>query len=345
MASTSTSNRELPLISIVLTTFNSSATIEKVLEGITRQTYPHQKIELIIIDGGSNDSTLEILKKFYEEYKAEFADIKLIVHDKNYGVSRARNDGIKISRGKYVLILDHDVYMKNDTLMTLYQYLENSPPKVAAVVPLHINTSAPRLKRLEEVLFRGRVAKTFGATSCLLIRREVIEEVGLYDETLGPPHTIYEDIEYGARIATRGYEIHILGMHEVIHDAVEPGAANEKRHQQKRKPLGVALKALASLLNPSYKYAIRRFVKSLPLKYKILWYLYASVMPSMALVIAAFMSGYLYIIFIPLGLALVGYLTVLSYYLHPLHLHISLIYSAIAFTWRAIRAIVLLTPS
>jgi len=63
--------------------------------------------------------------------------------------------------------------------------------------------------------------KTNAVTSCCLIRRQVVDEVGYYDETLGPPFTIYEDIEYGTRVIRRGYEIHLLGHHSVLHYTCE----------------------------------------------------------------------------------------------------------------------------
>ncbi|MEM1868479.1 MAG: glycosyltransferase, partial [Thermosphaera sp.] len=57
-----------PLVSIVLTTFNSEDTISDVLHAIVAQDMPLSSVELIIVDGGSKDRTIEIVKDFLEKY-------------------------------------------------------------------------------------------------------------------------------------------------------------------------------------------------------------------------------------------------------------------------------------
>jgi len=188
-----------PLISIILTTYNSSRTIRKVLKSIIDQNFPLKAVELIIVDGGSRDDTIDVLKDFVSRCRNNFYRIELIIHDKNYGVSRARNDGIKSSRGKYILILDDDVIMNKDTLQVLLNYLEQAPKNVGCVIPLHFNIYNNKISEWKYVIGRGRIARCNFITSCALIRMEVVDKVGLYDETLGPPFTVYEDVEYGAK--------------------------------------------------------------------------------------------------------------------------------------------------
>ena len=103
---------DVPLISIVPTTYNSEEkVIAKTLKGVVEQDFPLNGVELIVVDGGSKDNILKIVKEFVECYSKLFYDVKVVAHDKNYGVSKARNDGIKMSRGRYILVLDHDVIM------------------------------------------------------------------------------------------------------------------------------------------------------------------------------------------------------------------------------------------
>jgi len=115
-----------PLISAVLTTFNSEKYLEATLQGILQQNFPLNSVELIIVDGGSTDRTIGILQTFIKDNRTQFWDITLIVHDRNYGVSRARNDGIKISKGKYMLILDSDVMLPQNGLSELVNFLETN---------------------------------------------------------------------------------------------------------------------------------------------------------------------------------------------------------------------------
>jgi glycosyltransferase involved in cell wall biosynthesis len=129
MPSTSTGQ---PEVSIVLTTYNSEKTIPHVLQALVSQDYNLGNAELIIVDDNSRDSTLRILRDFLSQYGNNFSRSELIVHDRNYGVSRARNDGIRASRGRYILILDHDVVMQKDTLTVLVKYLQSTPRRVAA---------------------------------------------------------------------------------------------------------------------------------------------------------------------------------------------------------------------
>jgi len=334
--------RAQPLISIVLTTFNSKKVIVETLNGILRQDFPLNLVELIIVDDGSKDGTLKIVQKFIAECGTYFNDTKLIVHEKNYGVSRARNDGLRASKGDYILILDHDVIMNENTLRVLYSYLSNAPQKVAAVVPLHINVCGSRLTKWFEKIAGGKIMKTNAVTSCCLIRRHVVDEVGYYDETLGPPFTIYEDIEYGARVMRRGYEIHLLGHHSVLHYTCEDIEFNEEKTTHKAvsglRQLFAIMEKIKSIYKCSYYFALRKYIRSLPLKHKTMWYIYAAlgVLSFTLPVVNIYLLDTLIISF--LTLAFIAFVGILQEYWNPKTLHLSLAYSIIALTWRVIRA-------
>lgn len=92
-----------PLISIVIATYNSEATLEKVLLSIKEQSYQEEKLEILIIDGGSTDSTLEIARKFKVKI------YKNPKRDQVYG----KFIGYKNSKGKYLLLIDSDEVLEN----------------------------------------------------------------------------------------------------------------------------------------------------------------------------------------------------------------------------------------
>jgi len=339
-----------PSTSIVLTTYNSKKVVDKTLKGIVEQDFPLNRVELIIVDGGSKDNTLEIVKEFVLRYSKLFYDVKIVAHDRNYGVSKARNDGIKMGKGRYILVLDHDVIMPRDTLVKLLQYLESGDKSVATAIPLHNPTCKGVIGSWEYIIRMGRIWGTNAITSCALVRRELFDEIGLYDETLGPPYTIYEDIELGARALSEGYEIHLLGTLEVVHetcyDSLEAMATTKQGNIVNRvKVLTRYIRVLRGVFNAHYRYALAKYVRSAPITEKIKWYTYTAItILFIPIMILAFVG-----IFVPLyawTLALiVMYIDVVQQYWNGKVLHISLAYSLIAYVWRLLRSLALIIPT
>lgn len=88
----------MPLISVIVPTYNYSNFVEKCINSVLEQTY--QKIEVIVVDDGSTDDTLTVLQKF--------EDRVLIYSQENMGVSAARNAGMQLAKGEYIAFLDAD---------------------------------------------------------------------------------------------------------------------------------------------------------------------------------------------------------------------------------------------
>jgi glycosyltransferase involved in cell wall biosynthesis len=92
-----------PQISILLPVYNGADCVLKAVRSVLSQTYPHW--ELIIIDDGSNDTTLDLTSRFAEN----LADGRVrIIHQQNQGVAAARNNGFTQARGSYIAFLDAD---------------------------------------------------------------------------------------------------------------------------------------------------------------------------------------------------------------------------------------------
>ncbi len=107
----------MPLVSVVIPTYNRSDTILRALRSVSNQTF--QDFELIVVDDGSNDNTVELIKDFDPRLK--------IIMQKNQGVSIARNNGIKASRGKYIALLDSDDEWDPIYLEACVMFLECHP--------------------------------------------------------------------------------------------------------------------------------------------------------------------------------------------------------------------------
>src|SRR5438034_4668818 len=92
-------NAELPLVSIIIPTYNRARTIERAIDSALKQSYPN--IEIIVIDDGSTDDTGDVLKKYDRR-------IRIYMHETKKGVTSAKNSGLDQIRGKWFTILDSD---------------------------------------------------------------------------------------------------------------------------------------------------------------------------------------------------------------------------------------------
>lgn len=110
----------MSLVSIITPTYNSSLFISDTIRSIISQSYPFW--ELIIIDDNSEDSTVEIVKKFQEKE----ARIILEIQTKNSGAGLARNHGIRIAKGRYIAFCDSDDKWKHDKLEKQIIFMKNN---------------------------------------------------------------------------------------------------------------------------------------------------------------------------------------------------------------------------
>lgn len=107
-----------PLVSIIMPAYNAERFIRESIESVINQTYKNW--ELLVINDFSNDLT----KVIVEEHCKKDKRIKLLEQEKNKGVAKARNRGIKESKGKYVAFLDSDDLWKNNKLEIQIKYMQ-----------------------------------------------------------------------------------------------------------------------------------------------------------------------------------------------------------------------------
>ena len=108
-----------PKISIIIPVYNTEKYLDACIDSLVNQTF--KDCEFIFINDGSIDSSSEILNKLASK------DTRVIViNQDNQGVSIARNNGLKIARGKYIGFVDADDWVENDMYQILYDEIEFS---------------------------------------------------------------------------------------------------------------------------------------------------------------------------------------------------------------------------
>lgn len=106
----------MKLLSIIIPVYNSEPWLEKCIVSVENQNVAHSDFEVIIVNDGSKDNSLHIA----QELRAKYSNITII--DKaNGGLSSARNAGIEIATGKYLMFIDSDDYIKPNSLAHLIQ--------------------------------------------------------------------------------------------------------------------------------------------------------------------------------------------------------------------------------
>ncbi|CAM3137147.1 hypothetical protein C5L32_001020 [Lentilactobacillus buchneri] len=139
------------LVSILIPAHNEQDTLAQVVESISKITY--QRIELILMNDGSQDNTLAVMTQLQERYGHQFP-VKIVDIKVNKGKANALNEGAKVAQGEFLLCLDADCYVDQNVLEPMLARFYDDP-KVGAVAgkPIVRNRTSilGRLQLLEYV--------------------------------------------------------------------------------------------------------------------------------------------------------------------------------------------------
>jgi GT2 family glycosyltransferase/tetratricopeptide (TPR) repeat protein len=204
------------LTSIIILTFNQLDHTKPCLRSIEEHT--PELHELIIVDNGSTDGTLDYLRKYADERN----NVRVISNKENLGFAAGNNQGMAIAKGEYLLLLNNDTIVTEGWLARMLSVLEKYPD-VGIVGPVSNNVSGPQ--QVKEATY-GSLAKMHwfarewstahsGETMtlfrvvgfCLLTRRTVVEKIGGLDEQFGSGN--FEDDDFCLRAAAAGYQARI----------------------------------------------------------------------------------------------------------------------------------------
>lgn len=186
-------------VSVYIPSYNGARCLSECIEAVLRQAYPVD--EIIVVDDGSTDKTKEIASKF---------QVKLIRHEYNRGIAAARNSAILKAKNDFIASVDADCLLEPNWLFECMKNFDN--PNVAAVGGKLIGKNSEGLAdRWREVHLKHhwgdkrRINPIFLSGSNLVIRKEILKQIGFYNEKRFKKN--YEDVDMSLRLKDKGYNL------------------------------------------------------------------------------------------------------------------------------------------
>jgi glycosyltransferase involved in cell wall biosynthesis len=223
-------------VSVIIPTFNRAPKVIRAVSSILDQTFT--QYEIIVVDDGSTDGTKEALARFKDQ-------IILTVHSTNRGVSAARNSGIKVSKAPLLAFLDSDDYWLPEKLAVQVGFFAAHPKTVACQTEEvwirkghRVNPGKRHLKPSGNI-FEPSLKLCLVSPSAVLLKRSLIDEVGLFDEEL----PACEDYDLWLRISCR-HPVHLIREQLVVKEGGCPDQLSLRYKGMDR----FRIKALTTLL-------------------------------------------------------------------------------------------------
>lgn len=211
------------LLSICILSYNKIEYTKSCLTSLMQTRFPGAT-EIIVVDNNSVDGTREWLMDFQDKCSSDEICIVVVNNKKNYGATGGRTQACRIARGEYIITLDNDItVIDNDWVEKMIAFYETYP-KIGILGPKLIFPQEPYLiqhaglgvtkeghvgywgfgkdRRDERYSFVREVQGL--ASACWLLRRELFEKYGYFDDAFYPVN--FEDIDFCYRIREQGYK-------------------------------------------------------------------------------------------------------------------------------------------
>jgi GT2 family glycosyltransferase len=227
-------------LSIIIVNYNTKEITRNCIKSIY-ESHLHIKFEIILVDNASTDGSIEMIQH-------EFPNVTLIKNPDNRMFAKANNQGIKLSKGKFILLLNSDTLVNENNIEKLVRFMEENP-KVGCVGPRVLNSDGsvqsegrvflnlhflithllqvarwPIRQKLKCHLLpygyylnfeQGKVRKVGWISGCcMLIKKDLINKIGLLDENF---FFYNEDREFCYRGWKNGFETWVYPQSEIIH--------------------------------------------------------------------------------------------------------------------------------
>lgn len=224
-------------LSILIINYKTPSLLGHCIKSIYKNK-PKIDFEIIVVDNASGDESVEIMEE-------DFFQVKLIANKQNLGFPKAVNQGIRKSKGKYILILNPDITALPSSIDKMFNFLEKNK-SIAALAPKLINPNGSvqyscfsTFPTLQIVLYRRtplggspRAKKTIDdfrmaawdhsggkevawvLGSCMMVRKEAIDQIGFMDERF---FMYMEDVDWCRRFWESGWKVYYYPEAELVH--------------------------------------------------------------------------------------------------------------------------------
>ncbi len=191
--------------SIIIPAYNEGENLVNTLDSLLNQQYPKDLYEIIVVDDGSTDNTLEVARRF-EKYGVR------VLTKKNGGAADAKNYGLKHARGDYIVTVDSDTTLPPDSLEKLARIFQDPTIKAVCGAARPLNNNGNLLEKFQYyeydlIIFFRRVLQQADAIFVIpgafaAFEKKVMVECGGYD-----PDSVTEDQEITFKIQKKGHKI------------------------------------------------------------------------------------------------------------------------------------------
>ena len=204
----------LPIVSIIVLNYNGKKYLDHCFDSLAKISYPKSRFEVILVDNGSSDGSVDYVKHNYPW-------VKIVPLKVNYGFTGGNNIGVRFAKGEYIVFLNNDVVVDEKWLIELVKVVMDNPDAIVTSKSLffempdmidHDGTKMTFIGRSFSINFGRKndnsksvpkyVVQPYGAS--MMVKKSVFVDLGRFDEIY---FTSLEDTDLGLKAWLYGYKV------------------------------------------------------------------------------------------------------------------------------------------
>jgi glycosyltransferase involved in cell wall biosynthesis len=188
-------------VSVVIPVYNDPSGLQDTLESLVAQNFPKDQYEIIVVDNGSTDKTLDVAKMHADKYPQL---VKYVIEDNIQSSYAARNKGIIVAKGELISFIDADMTVREEWLIKIQSIFKDEDPDYLGC-KVRVYAKNKSIASLYNVLHGFDVKSSmsnlhYAPTCCLTVKKKVFDKEGYFDSRLKSGG----DTEYGERVWNTG---------------------------------------------------------------------------------------------------------------------------------------------